>query len=170
MTFREKLKQEHPELIGDTYLGGCASCPHRYGYEDDEDSPCRNHTRDGGVDSCKACWDREIPEETKPLKQRIEEMSRRDGISESEAAFLLPYQEKMEQEYREKNKPTEPEEKPEEKPEDGAKEARLIYLLGQIKGVAACISEHRTRTTLTNAVNGVLAILQAPTGEEDMDK
>jgi len=56
--------------------------------------------------------------------------------------------------------------------QNGGETARLIYLLGQIKGVAACISEHRIRTTLTNAVNGVLDILQAPTDdeEEDMDK
>jgi len=61
---------------------------------------------------------------------------------------------------------------PKGKPEDGVEDARLIYLLGQIKGVAACISEHRIRTTLTMAADGILEILLPTdiTRREDMDK
>jgi len=50
MTFREKLKQEHPEcVIGDD----CVECPDHYGYETYR--YCPTHT-------CKECWDREISE------------------------------------------------------------------------------------------------------------
>ncbi len=56
MTFREKLKKEHPERVNDAwYIGGCNGCPHQYGYE--EGTHCsRNYS------NCRECWDREIPE------------------------------------------------------------------------------------------------------------
>lgn len=33
MTFREKLRKEHPECIKENCLGGCDGCPFEYGYE-----------------------------------------------------------------------------------------------------------------------------------------
>lgn len=55
MTFREKLMQEHPEYVRDTYFGGCFSCPYTYDYE--EFQPCDGNN----YKSCRACWDREMP-------------------------------------------------------------------------------------------------------------
>ena len=58
MTFREKLKMEHPEKVQDWGEGGCLGSPFNYGYESKEQSPCGMV----GVDcSCSDCWDREIP-------------------------------------------------------------------------------------------------------------
>ena len=30
MTYREKLKQEFPQFVGDQYAGGCNGCPDDY--------------------------------------------------------------------------------------------------------------------------------------------
>ena len=57
MTCREKLKIEHPNKIDSSCNGGCAGCPHMYGY-----LPMRDKCID--ID-CYKCWDREIPEEPK---------------------------------------------------------------------------------------------------------
>lgn len=55
MTFRDKLMQEHPEKIGEDYLGGCAGCPREYGWDTFDCGYWGNET------VCRACWDREIP-------------------------------------------------------------------------------------------------------------
>lgn len=57
MTFREKLKQEHPKFVGDTYGGGCKGCPKDYGYIKEA---CPMKSTNGY--SCHKCWDREVPE------------------------------------------------------------------------------------------------------------
>lgn len=56
MTFREKLEQEHPESIGDNFVGGAAGCPCDYGYEDEYDGMCLEQGKD-----CAYCWNREMP-------------------------------------------------------------------------------------------------------------
>lgn len=67
MTFREKLKLEHPECVGSKYVGGCNLCPHDYGYESSAPPTLPNCTHNcimcwaSGV-KCKECWDREMPE------------------------------------------------------------------------------------------------------------
>lgn len=61
LTFREKLRQEHPEKLKKTYGGGCYGCPKNYGYE--ENGYC--HKAAKKVETCTQCWDREIPEEKK---------------------------------------------------------------------------------------------------------
>lgn len=63
MTCREKLKIEHPDLVGDRYRGGCSLCPSTYGYLDSPDW-CDNGKKNK---TCAECWDREIPE-PKPIK------------------------------------------------------------------------------------------------------
>ena len=63
MTFREKLKLEHPGLVGLGNIGGCCSCPYTYGYEDKDDRPCKRVS----ALTCRECWDREIPG-TEPTK------------------------------------------------------------------------------------------------------
>lgn len=55
MTFKEKLQQEHPELMEAYYW--LHHCPDSFGYEDYSDCG------DFACDECKACWDREMPEE-----------------------------------------------------------------------------------------------------------
>ena len=56
MTCREKLAMEHPENIGEQYLGGANGCPNTYGYLPKPHDCC-------GADdaACRYCWDREIP-------------------------------------------------------------------------------------------------------------
>lgn len=63
MTFKEKLKMEHPERVNTCYTGGCSGCPDSYGYEKCSDY-CR--VRDGmprrpSDERCTACWNRTIP-------------------------------------------------------------------------------------------------------------
>lgn len=55
MTFREKLRREHPELRSTSVMA--VGCPHHYGYETKDG--CSVY--DGKACSCAECWDREIP-------------------------------------------------------------------------------------------------------------
>lgn len=58
MTCREKLKLEHPELVGDIWAGNCSGCPHTYGYMHKPE-----YCTDYGNDRlCSKCWDRELPD------------------------------------------------------------------------------------------------------------
>lgn len=56
LTFREKLRQEHPEKVFAEYGGGCFGCPKDFGYESEK--YCKNELQD-----CTKCWDRVIPED-----------------------------------------------------------------------------------------------------------
>lgn len=60
MTFREKLRKEHPEYIDPECVGGCEGCPDDYGYEDKSDR-CPVVDMTNFREKCQACWDREIP-------------------------------------------------------------------------------------------------------------
>ena len=62
LTFREKLKQEHPQKVDERCGGGCYGCPKDYDYINEE---CPLHKT---VKTCRECWDREIPED-KPKKE-----------------------------------------------------------------------------------------------------
>jgi len=66
MTFKEKLRKEHPDKIDDEALGGCIACPHDYGYESYEKRPCIVDDEEGCI-SCEKCWSRDIPEEEPKL-------------------------------------------------------------------------------------------------------
>lgn len=56
MTCRERLEIEHPDRVDEfRFRGGCSGCPSTYNYLDIPDF-CDSS-------NCKACWDREIPEE-----------------------------------------------------------------------------------------------------------
>lgn len=65
MTFKEKLRMEHPGKVNSRYMGGCACCPVHYNYETNK--PCNTRMM-----SCSACWNREIPE-TESTKNKGEE-------------------------------------------------------------------------------------------------
>lgn len=56
MTYREKLKQEQPEAVGDYYTGGAARCPCSWGYE--RGQPCETPSMKGM--SCRECWDQKM--------------------------------------------------------------------------------------------------------------
>lgn len=57
MTFRERLKKEHPLLVDDDYVGGCFGCPHKFNYETGAPNFCTL----GDEKLCRSCWNREIP-------------------------------------------------------------------------------------------------------------
>lgn len=61
MTFREKLKKEHPDCTGVCWWGGCMGCPKDYGYEDSRPSEC-----DVDRASCIRCWSRTVPGTEEP--------------------------------------------------------------------------------------------------------
>jgi|GEM_PF-847054 hypothetical protein len=67
MTFKEKLAQEHPDLVNDKWAGGASGCPCDYGYEpfDREIGSCPRPGQPGG---CGACWDREMPDKEDTAK------------------------------------------------------------------------------------------------------
>ena len=53
MTFRDKLRSEHPEAVNDSYVGGAKGCPRAWGYE--KEVPCAKMDI-----SCRECWDRKM--------------------------------------------------------------------------------------------------------------
>lgn len=57
MTYKERLKIEHPEKVNSMFGGGCCDCPHTYGYEECSSSSCKSN----GGKGCEYCWNREIP-------------------------------------------------------------------------------------------------------------
>lgn len=63
MTFREKLKIECPGNVDPKFTGGCEGCPANYGYEDNPPYWCSIN-----METCRKCWDREIPEGEVPYK------------------------------------------------------------------------------------------------------
>ena len=58
MTFKEKLKIEHPEDISEKYDVGCFGCPYVHDYESVAESSV-NCTTNGGK-GCEYCWNREM--------------------------------------------------------------------------------------------------------------
>jgi hypothetical protein len=58
ITCREKLKREEPELIDDTFCGGCAGCPHIYNY-----LPPPIYCLGPHAENCTKCWDRRIDDD-----------------------------------------------------------------------------------------------------------
>lgn len=60
MTFKERLKKEHPDRVDNAVEGGCYDCPHAYGYETWAESH-ENCTDTPYGKGCTYCWDREIP-------------------------------------------------------------------------------------------------------------
>ena len=70
MTFIEKHRREHPEIVR---TGGFVSCPYEYGYEEPEHGLCGGYGNDGSGEMCARCWSREMPQEAaggrrKPLE------------------------------------------------------------------------------------------------------
>lgn len=59
LTFKDKIKEEHPEKVNKRYNGGVAGCPWHYAYEPYSES-FSNCVME---DKCCECWNREIPKE-----------------------------------------------------------------------------------------------------------
>lgn len=59
MTFREKLMQEHPEIMDYEDFEDAMGCPSFYGYEP-ETGKCPDEYANCGVDFCCLCWNREM--------------------------------------------------------------------------------------------------------------
>lgn len=55
LTCRELLAKEYPYLIDDDCIGGCSSCPFKYGYLDKDKALCNG--RSGNTILCTECWD-----------------------------------------------------------------------------------------------------------------
>lgn len=76
MTFKEKLKIEHPEHVNNRSVDGCDLCPNDYGYESYDDS-VKNCLSEGGK-GCRYCWNREIPNDTTEPRKEKEEFTKSD--------------------------------------------------------------------------------------------
>lgn len=70
MTFREKLREEHPSKVNVFTVGGCAGCPYWYGYEENQ-----VFTLCKGANStnkeCEACWNRQMPEDNNIKEKEV---------------------------------------------------------------------------------------------------
>ena len=55
-TYRDKLKEEHPEAVGGYHTGGAKGCPCDYGYE--KRPACQE--RKQKAMTCRECWEREV--------------------------------------------------------------------------------------------------------------
>ena len=71
MTCREKLAIEHPDKVRRELLGGCIGCTYDYDYMPRPEDCCQIHASENPDKICKACWDREIPEEKKTIGEAL---------------------------------------------------------------------------------------------------
>ena len=62
-TFRELLALEHPDAVGEAFVGGCHGCPRNYGYELENKACPNEYARQQWPEEvlCAACWDRIVP-------------------------------------------------------------------------------------------------------------
>lgn len=62
-TFRELLVVEHPDAVGEEFVGGCCGCPKNYGYEPENKACPHGYVRQQGAKEvlCADCWDRIVP-------------------------------------------------------------------------------------------------------------
>ena len=59
MTYRDWMKEHHPENVDEDWNGGVMGCPYEYQLEPRSERPCvYGYERN----TCEACWDREMPE------------------------------------------------------------------------------------------------------------
>lgn len=60
MTYKQKLKSEHPEMVD--AFGECKGCPITFGYEPVGGGVCAGDVYAVTTKNCKACWNREMGE------------------------------------------------------------------------------------------------------------
>lgn len=77
MICRERLKMEHPEHADEEYAGGCAGCPHDYGYASRPEY-CSILEY---AEICEKCWEREVEgAEEKEVKKEFTKADLEDGM------------------------------------------------------------------------------------------
>ena len=75
MTYKEKLKQLHPQFVDEIFLGGCYNCPGHY-FEGPKVDDC-GHEAEEGV--CRCCWEREWPETSNKTGENVLKVMLDDG-------------------------------------------------------------------------------------------
>ena len=84
MTCLEKMKQEHPGDVDESFFGGAYGCPSRHGYMENP-SWCPGH---GDKNICARCWNREIPEtENEAVNHPAHYQGKHECIDEMIALF-----------------------------------------------------------------------------------
>ena len=63
-TCRERMKRENPALVSSDFVGGCAGCPHIYGYTKKKHPRCCDDIPAVQPDICWECWDRPVEEDS----------------------------------------------------------------------------------------------------------
>lgn len=71
MTYREKLRIEHPDFIDPDFRGGCKGCPDHYRYENTH--VCLRYSN-GASMTCEDCWDREIVSTADKISEQANSM------------------------------------------------------------------------------------------------
>lgn len=104
MTYRERLRIEHPEELGPLYVGGCYGCPGHYwgAAPHSRNGNCLAQHREGGIINCRACWDQEAPEPPKPTPPKPTPPKRRKlvyiaGPITGVAKYWEPFEEMAEE-------------------------------------------------------------------------
>lgn len=90
MTYKEKLKLEHPDAVGSIYSGGCRGCPWEYGYSEKKCVKC-SHSNLSTEEACTICWNSEMPASEKPVcteATRAELIAKVKELQAEKAAIL----------------------------------------------------------------------------------
>lgn len=77
MTRKEWMKENHPELVGDKYVGGVNGCPYVFAELSYNEGECLAFEHDHREEGCEVCWNQKIAlyddVPKKGLWQRIKE-------------------------------------------------------------------------------------------------
>lgn len=60
MTYKEKIKMEHPDKVSPYFPGGVHACPSSYGYAPKSDGLCDSDPYKVNAKTCRECWGREV--------------------------------------------------------------------------------------------------------------
>lgn len=60
MTYREKMQQQAPWMVNESYCGGVSGCPHYYLGAEKPSQCTSGYPSDA---RCRKCWNREVKEE-----------------------------------------------------------------------------------------------------------
>lgn len=94
MTYREKLKLEHPESVRPKWVGGCMGCPGCYWGGAPKQSLGRCSA---APDICRICWDQEAPEPPKPTPPKRRKLVYIAGPITGVAKYWEPFEEMAEE-------------------------------------------------------------------------
>lgn len=63
MTYREKLKKDHPDYVNEKFTGGCCGCPYNYYKNTKIPKGCSLGTERENKELCLECWNQEMEDE-----------------------------------------------------------------------------------------------------------